>query len=205
MNLGLTGRLPSLFSWPQPTLSGLLDSHRLKTALRTRVPIQFGQSVAPLSAPAGAPWSYRNQREGVHLGPYKESISWATFGMERETGFGGGQSLEGFRKAGAQSEPEEAGAKPESRRSGGVPVASGTGKELEGAGEARTAGGVKGAAGGSAARSRGVQNCVQVGVPDTDPPHSSLSCPRTLAPSPARSHSGRSIPARDLPPPLISF
>lgn len=129
---------------------------------------------------------------------------------KRETGFGGGQSLEGFRKAGAQSEPEahsqqEAGAKPESRRSGGVPVASGNGKELEGAGEAGMAGGVKGAAGGSAARSQGGQDCVQVGVPDTDPPHSSLSCPRTPAPSPARAHSGRSIPARDLPPPLISF
>lgn len=130
---------------------------------------------------------------------------------KRETGFRGGESLEVFRKAGAQCETEahsqqEAGAKPESREEWGVPVASGNGKELEGAGEARMARGVKGAAGSSAAQGRGVQDCAQVGVPDTDPPHSFLSYSRTPVPSP-QPHSGsrRSIPARDLPPPLISF
>lgn len=81
--MGLTRRPLSPFSWSQPTFSGLLQSRLLKTALPARVPFQFGQPVEPLSAPAGAPWSYRNRGAVVHLSPYKESISWAKLGMEK--------------------------------------------------------------------------------------------------------------------------
>lgn len=43
-----------------------------------RVRNRLGQPVAPLSVPAGPPWSYGNRGWGIHLGPYKESIFWAT-------------------------------------------------------------------------------------------------------------------------------